>query len=510
MIRYLVFSVFILFLPGFAQAQNNTLFDDSRVSSVYIDLPADSFNVIMTDILSDHYFRARFIFDDGITRDTLQDVGFRLRGNTSRYAKKKSFKISFNEYVSGRKYQGVKKINLNGQHNDPTMIREKLFYDIWKRSAMPERRTSFVMLYINQEYRGLYTNLEEMDKQWLEGIYSNPDGNLYKCTYPADLVYIGSSQQLYKDIPGGSVTGGRAYDLQTNETLDDYTDFVNLVTILNQPADSLFVTAITQILNVDMYLKSLAIDVASGNWDNYAYNKNNFFLYDNPSGGRFEYYAYDNDNTFGVDWSGIDWTTRNCLDWLNHNEPRPLTSKLLAIPSFRNRYELFLDTLARCRIAPDSIFPRIDSIKDLITPAAITDTYRTMDYGYTFDDFKNGFIQTIDDHTPYGIKPFLNARKQSILDQIHPAGIGDTEGKTPWTVFPNPASGSITLFAEENFFTVSRLFILDIYGRPVKEFPVKSGNNNHFQLAVSDLVAGFYFIKILTSGDCYLKIIVKE
>jgi len=158
-------------LPGFTYSQNNTLFDDSRVSSVYIDISVDSLAVIMTDVLSDHYFKAQFIFDDGQGNDTLQDVGFRLRGNTSRYAQKKSFKISFNEYVSGRKYQGVKKINLNAQHNDPSMIREKLFYDLWEKAGMKERRTNFVKLYINQVYYGLYTNLEEMEKEWLTNVY---------------------------------------------------------------------------------------------------------------------------------------------------------------------------------------------------------------------------------------------------------------------------------------------------------------------------------------------------
>ncbi len=166
----------------------NTLYDNSRVSSVYIEISTDSLNWIMANVLSDHYCQAMFIYDYGTGRDTVQNVGFRLRGNTSRVSQKKSFKISFNAYVSGRRYQDVKKVNLNGQHNDPTMIREKLFYDTWNKAGMVERRTSFVRLYINNAYYGLYTNLEEYDKDWLIRVYGEKSGNLYKCTYPAERI----------------------------------------------------------------------------------------------------------------------------------------------------------------------------------------------------------------------------------------------------------------------------------------------------------------------------------
>ena len=49
------------------------------------------------------------------------------------------------------------------------MIREKLYYDIWKKAGMVERRTSFVNIYINGSFYGFCTNLEEMEKEWPKG-----------------------------------------------------------------------------------------------------------------------------------------------------------------------------------------------------------------------------------------------------------------------------------------------------------------------------------------------------
>jgi len=454
----------------------------------------------MTEVLSEHYFMARFIYDYGTGRDTIQDVGFRLRGNTSRYAKKKSFKISFNEYVSGRRYQGVKKINLNGQHNDPTMIREKLFYDTWKKSGMVERRTSFVRVFVNQAYYGLYTNLEEMDKDWLQRVYGEKSGNLYKCTYPADLVYEGTDQQTYKDIPSSSTTGGRAYDLQTNEEEDDYTDLVEFITALNQPVDVAFATMIAQKVNVDGLLKAFALDVASGNWDDYMYNKNNYFLYHNSGTGKFEFITYDADNTFGVDWIGRDWATRNCLDWFTHSESRPLATKLLSIPEFDSKFQHYLDTITRDIINPDFIFPHIDALKTLITQAAMEDTYRTLDYGYTVSDFNDGFIATVDGHTPYGIKPFLTVRSASILQQLTITSVAEAEnGNLSVLLFPNPSNEQINIRIKKSVIA-RKVMVYDRVGRLQKTFILSAGQTEE-AFPVNDLLPGMYLLVIENNGS---------
>lgn len=497
--KKIILVILLIGITAFRLFSQNPLFDDTRVSSVYIEIPPDSLAVIMIDVLSDHYFKAKFIYDYGKGRDTLQDIGFRLRGNTSRFSQKKSFKISFNEYVSGRKYQGVKKINLNGQHNDPTMIREKLFYDTWKKCGMAERRTSFVQVYINQLYYGLYTNLEELDKDWLERVYGEKSGNLYKCTYPADLVYKGASQQLYKDIESGSSTGGRAYDLQTNNTEDDYADLVMLISELDQPADPVFEAQISQLIDVDEFLKAFALDVASGNWDDYMYNKNNYYLYHRQDIGKFEFISYDTDNTFGVDWVDRDWATRNCLDWYIHSEARPLAVKLLAIPAFQDKYQCYLDTIARTIILPDSIFPQIDAMKALITTAAVADIYRTLDYGYSVADFNNGFTQTVDAHTPYGIKPFLTTRYTTILQQLAAAVVPENEsGDFSLMIYPNPASERIVLSGKPSLQDTHGR-IIDIMGRQLLAFEWPK-NQGSVSIIVTGLPSGIYTIILDYNG----------
>ncbi len=502
--KYLFFFLIMVCCPMTNLAQSTALYEDTKISSIYLTLPADTLNYLIENTVNERYVAAKFVFVDGALRDTLDVVGLRLRGNTSLAAQKKSFKVSFNAFDSEQQYQGVKKLNLRGQHNDPTMVREKLFYDVWEKAGMPLRRNAFVKLYINQEYRGLYTNMEEIDKVWLSNTYGDNDGNLYKCTWPAGLEYIGNDQQVYKDIMNNPTS--RAYDLVTNETTDDYTRLVSLITALSQPVNGTFQADIQQILNVESVLKCFALDVVTGNWDDYFYNKNNYYLYDNPVSGRFEFFTFDTDNTFGVDWLNKDWAKRNCLNWQKTNEPRPLATKLLAIPAFKTKFIHYLDSFSRFIVHPDTIFPYINQLHNFITPAAVADSYRSLDYGYGVGEFHDGFTKTIDGHTPYGIKPFLDLRFDSTMQQIQGlisnAWTIDVT-RMDFKIYPNPGTDILTLEIPEAWEgNELNITLTDALGKQVlRQTQQRIGRS--WSILVPDLKNGIYQVHLHNQNGMY-------
>jgi hypothetical protein len=487
--------LFLLWSSGLF-AQTSYLYDDAKVASIYVSLPADTFALMLNSLVKTRYMPTeQVVFDDGTHRDTILQAGMRLRGNTSLFAQKKSFKISFNAFDPDGSYQGVRKLNLLGSHNDPTMTRQKVFYDIWEKAGMPPRRCNFVKLYINGEYRGLYTNMEEVDKRWLARHFAENDGNLYKCTYPADLAYLGDDQAVYKDIFNNP--DARAYDLVTNESADDYSRFVLLLKTLDQPVNAAFRENISQILDVESVLKSFALDVATGNWDDYFYNKNNYYLYDDPSTGRFVFITYDTDNCLGVDWLNKDWAQRPALSWQKSNEPRPLATKLLQVPAFKTRYVQILDSVTRFITRPDSIFPLLDTYRDLLYAPAYADTYRGLDYGYTIGSFYGGFIETVDDHTPYGIKPFLTKRYAQTLSQI--AGLVGTEAPKDARsalVFPNPAADKIFIknTSSSSSYTNQKINIRDIRGHIVLQAELPTSGLS--ELDLTSCPSGLLYVEI--------------
>ena len=89
------------------------LYNQQLVPRIDIIMDNDSLIAMLANTFSEYEYPATFIFNDGIYNDSITLVGIRLRGNTSQNAAKKSFKISFNTFVSGRKYDGVEKLNLN-------------------------------------------------------------------------------------------------------------------------------------------------------------------------------------------------------------------------------------------------------------------------------------------------------------------------------------------------------------------------------------------------------------
>ncbi|MBX2991813.1 MAG: CotH kinase family protein [Bacteroidetes bacterium] len=403
-----------------AQVPPHPVYLDTTVATIRILIDPDSLAQILdpANAQSDHEFPATFFFENPIISDTVENIGFRLRGNTSRVSQKKSFKVSINSFERGRKFSGLEKLNINGEHNDPSIIRAKLSWDLFAKAGVPASRASHTQLYINGLYYGLYISVEHVDENFVQTRFGNNNGNLYKCLWPADLRYLGSDPNLYKLMSGNR----RVYELTINEEMDDYTDLAHFISVVNlTPTDSLAV-AIQRVFNVNSFLKTLAMDVAVGSWDDYWFLKNNYYLYHNLNTGKFEFIPYDYDNTFGIWWTSImpniDFGTRNVYSWGHPSEQRPLASRILGVPAFKNRFSFYLNRLIQRHFHEPAMYPRIDSIHTMITPAAEADSFRTLDYGFTIQQFHNSYSQALGNHVTYGLKPYISTRRSSALGQL--------------------------------------------------------------------------------------------
>jgi hypothetical protein len=414
-----LFSLFFV-LNGFAQHEIDWVFDDTTLPEIQIFIEQDSLDQLFErdGWYSDHEYPATFIFMRGTEIDTVDDIGFRIRGNTSRASQKKSFKVSFNTFVDGREYHGLDKMNLNGEHNDPSIIRSKLSWDLFDEAGIPTSRSNHVKVYINNEYYGLYINVEHIDDEFVRDRFGDEEGNLYKCLYPADLTFQGPNGDDYKF----EADGRRAYELKTNTEEDDYSDLAFLINFFENASDSKFEREVEDYLNVDGVLRWMAVDILTGSWDDYLFNKNNFYLYNNPETNRFEFIPYDYDNSFGIWWEGIyqgiDWGTRNVMEWSHPDQPRPLSERILSVDKYSNRLQFYINELIEGAFNENELFADINRLKALTEKAAEEDTYRTLDYGYTIEDYHASFEGPLGGHITYGIKPYITTRINSALQQL--------------------------------------------------------------------------------------------
>ncbi|MDZ7264390.1 MAG: CotH kinase family protein, partial [candidate division KSB1 bacterium] len=406
--------------PAMLEDESWKVFDDSVVGEARIIIAPTFLNFLLdpSNAHSDSLFPATFVYKNAaIAGDSVLLVGVRLRGNTSRFSAKKSFKVDFNHFVPGRKFYDLEKMNLNGEHNDPSIMRSKLCWDLFQQIRVPASRANYVRLYINDKYFGLYMNVEHVDDEFVQKRFGNQNGNLYKCLYPADLVYLGADQQPYKKFHGDR----QAYELMTNKDQNDYSDLVHFIDVVNNTPAARFKTELEKVFNVDNFLKWLALNVLVGSWDDYWYLKNNYYLYHNTATDKFEFIPYDYDNTYGIDWVGSDWATRNIYRWGNMQEKRPLVTRIMELPEYRYRYTLYLETFMNNEFCFEAQQPRIDQLKAMITPAVAADSFRILDWDFSISDFHQSFetsVPTKYNHVPYGIKPYIKLRIASATAQL--------------------------------------------------------------------------------------------
>ena len=419
MIRNFIFIFSLIFTQLYLNAQlpeYGQAFLQNEVASIYITIDADSIDAVLSQENwgNDREFTASFRYESSIQNDTVDEIGFRLRGNTSLQAGKKSFKVSFNTYNQGQKWEGLEKLNLNGSHNDPSMIRVALCWNAIRRAGLPGCRTSFVKLYINDEYKGLYSNVEHIDEEFTDLYYGKSQyTSLFKCLYPAPLVYLGDNPDDYNFFEFGR----RPYDQKTNDYTQDYSELANFIEIINNTELSALSCELERRFNVENYLKYAALDVLMGNWDGYAYNKNNYYLAIDNRTGQFQFLPYDLDNTLGIDWLGQDWANRNALEWENDFESRPLYQRLMEVPEYAQRFEYYVRNFSQTIMHPDTISQITEEFIQLIAPAADEDIYRTLDYGFTYDDFINSADSAWGNQVDYGINEFVALRDSMTLEQ---------------------------------------------------------------------------------------------
>lgn len=413
---YKIILLVLLLLPCTASAQDDSwkIFADSTVARLEITMLPSALNYMYQHPGSDSEHVAKIKFKNGSINETHDSVGIRLRGATSRNARKKSFKIEFNSFIKGRKFYNVTDINLNGEHNDPSIVRSKLVYDLSRQIGLNSPRCAYGEVYINGKYYGIYLLTEQIDDEWLKKNYANFSGNLWKCLYPGDLKYLGIDPNKYKTVMHDSIT--RAYELKTNKELDNYSKFSRLVNIVNNTATAILPDSLESVISIQDLLKYYALHVLVGGWDNYWSLMNNYYLYHDPTADLFHILPYDEDNTFGIDWFNVNWATANIYNWPKAvSGSRPLADRVLPIAQYKNLYTHFIDHIAKNAFNVPLWEGRLDSIKNMIAASASADSFRALDYGFTMTHFYNSYSYSFSNqHVKYGLKQFMLTRYNSL------------------------------------------------------------------------------------------------
>ncbi|NME69519.1 CotH kinase family protein [Flammeovirga aprica] len=439
-----------------------------------------------------------FRFSNSQLTDSLQNVGIRLTGTTSRYAAKKSFQIAFNHFDQNRTFHNASRFNFKAEKNDPTLSREKAVLKIFREENIPAVRSSHIALYINGVYFGLYLNTEEIDRAFLASRFCSKNGILVKGNYGANLINdpnIYCNEEIYQIDQNNH--NGRLL-------LSSLLDSINILT------DEQLVCYLESHFDIEQYIKTIAIEHLTGHWDNYSYNKNNFYLYWNDHQKRWTYIPHNLDNTLGIDWIGYDWGRKDLNNWYHTIEARPLISKILGIPNYKNQYNQYISYLITHRFNNEKLDSYFSSQKTLLRPFLQFDIFYTSSYGWTVEDFEYAFSQPIGGHVEYGIKDYISTRVQHAQQQIQVIDVDEIINNTNIKVYPSPKNHQVILKFDEIHFRRCLISLMNLNGKTIKRWSKKP--SEVIDISTQNIHHGTYFLSIEVENNqkSWVKLPVKK
>lgn len=413
--------ILIALLPVMAYAQTTKpvrkFFDKKTIGEIRLNLPAPNWSDALDSMrLYGEGLMVGSMIIDGIS---YEGVGVRFRGNNSYQTgmKRNPLQIKLNHTDKDASHQGYTSVKLSSALRDPSMVREVLFHEI-AAQYMPSPQASYTKMFVNNEYIGVFVNLESIDGQFLRIHYGSDDRPFFKAgvDYKPNDTPAGCKQNIF-----GALEYEENLDCYRNnfEMKSDrgWSALQEMTRILNREMGK-----IESVLDVDRALWMLALNNVMVNLSSYTGARSvNYFLYQDNN-GRFQPVHWDLNLAFGSfknTGAGSDLELRSLqrLDPLLHadNALRPLIKQLLSDPLYRKIY------LAHVRQINDDFFAnseyekRAKELQAMIVVPYSDDKYKQ----YSMDEFQNSLKATTGNRSKIpGITELMSKRARFL--QTHP------------------------------------------------------------------------------------------
>ena len=297
------------------------VFDESQVQSYYLTFSDEEYarlldlQTLLLDpytVNADRYVRAALRVGD----TELPTVGVRYKGNYSIWGcvdfatgqrvkrvepifgnvdvcQRFSLKLDFNRYDDTLRLDGLKKLNLHAMAADPSKLRERLAYSLFRDSGLLASRAVHARVYINGAYQGLFAAVEQVDGRFTANRFPDDgDGNLYRDVWPTPDLNRSTVEEALRtnDDPG----------------VMDVSDFLAMRDAVASSTDADFAAKLAPFVDFDELARYIVVDRAIANFDGplafyfgagWGPFNANYYWY-NSGGGRFTLIPWDFDKTF--------------------------------------------------------------------------------------------------------------------------------------------------------------------------------------------------------------------
>ena len=303
---------------------------------------------------------------------TIKDAAFRYKGNGSyspQAGMHRSIKVKADMFGGKGDWDGLQTINFNSGGRDPSRTREAMSFAIFRLAGVPASRTAYAEVRYTvpglheNAYGGLFTVIENVNKAFLKQALPPGTGLLMKPERIAGGVgYYGENWASYTPY----------YRPEREATPAEAARVIEFARLVNGSTVEEFRSKIESFLDVDEFMRFLAVHALIHARDSFLSGQHNFFIYLDPKDNRFRFIPWDEDGSMsngqGGGRGGFNSTmgalgTNLMAPWSNNN---PLAYWLLDDPKMAARYQAVVRDIVAKVFNRAALIPLVEKLETVV------------------------------------------------------------------------------------------------------------------------------------------------
>lgn len=208
-----------------------------------------------------------------------KDVGVHLKGAAGSFRELDdcpAWTLEFNKFESRQLFHGLDRIHLNNSVQDPRYMTEILVSRMMLAAGVPTARATHALVKFNDEPTRLVVLKEGYNDVFLRRHFGSTQGNLYDGGFLKELDGDLKRSHGHRDVTDGS-------DLKAAAAAARESDLAERLARLDKLVD------------LDRFMKMIAIEVLTWHWDGYAMHKNNYRIYHDLKTGKLVFMPHGMD-----------------------------------------------------------------------------------------------------------------------------------------------------------------------------------------------------------------------
>jgi len=383
--------------PGAKTAPGDHIFQTTKLHRIHVTMPADEWSVLQTSQVrgaqggrgTDYtdqlgrlihvgggfggYFpwgKATIRIEDGGRLVEFKDVGIRYKGNLSFQRSSATaplaanFKVKLDVHGTKGTWDGIKTFNFHYGNVDTSKMRDVIAYSLFRAAGVPSPRTAQAELIFtvpgiyDRVSAGTFAFIEDVNDTFLErvmppgrGLLMKPEGTR------GGIQNLGDTWSSYATL----------YKPERDATPAEQRRLIALAQLVSQPEVARFRHEIHQHLDVDAFLRFIAVHALISNTDSYLSGSHNYYLYLDPRDSKFRFIPWDQDLSLGSRPMGNS-STMTGIDirrpWTGDN---PLLYWVMDDPANAQRYREIMGEIAAKYFNEKELLKLVDTLEKIGT-----------------------------------------------------------------------------------------------------------------------------------------------